>query len=337
MTSAPAAPKLTTRTQESSLTSVAAPRSPTTNPLRAFVRRHPVLTFYALTFAISWSGILLVIGGPANFPGTGDQIQQLFLPVMLAWLAGPSVASIVMTGLISGRAGYRDLLARLLRWRVGARWYAVALLSAPLIYVALCLALSPISSEFNLGILVTSNKAALVLMGLAYGLLGGGFLEELGWTGFAVPALRRGHGPIATALIAGVLWGAYHFSVIYWATTPSASGALALAILLGQLLAWLPAYRLLMVWVYERTQSLLLAMLMHASLAAGMLILQPLTLGGMSLLAWLVAFAAAWWVIVAAVAWVNRGHSWGHETKADPDRGPLASGGETVVRDLATP
>src|ERR1051326_8609659 len=111
-------------------------------PLVAFIQRHQLIAFYVLAFAISWIGILVVIGGPANFPGTAEQISQRFLPVMLAWLAGPSIASILMTGIVSGRAGYRQLLARLLRWRVGIRWYAIALLTAPLVYITLCLALS---------------------------------------------------------------------------------------------------------------------------------------------------------------------------------------------------
>jgi hypothetical protein len=50
-----------------------------------------------------------------------------------------------------------------------------------------------------------------------------------------------------------------------------------------QLFAWLPAYRVQMLWVHEHTQSLLLAMLMHATLTAGMLILQPLELSGVAL------------------------------------------------------
>jgi hypothetical protein len=48
-------------------------------------------------------------------------------------------------------------------------------------------------------------------------------------------------------------------------------------------------------------------MLMHASLTAGMLILQPLALAGATLSTWLLAWAAAWWVVVAAVAVANGG------------------------------
>jgi membrane protease YdiL (CAAX protease family) len=274
--------------------------------ITAFIKRHPVLAFYALAFAISWGGILIVVGGPGGYPGTPEHVAQLFLFVMLAWLAGPSVASILVTGLVDGRAGLRELLSRLLTWRVGARWYAVALLTAPLVYLTLSLALSRTSSAFLPNILTTSDTAALLLMGLAYGLLGGGFCEELGWTGFAVPRLRQRYGVLTTGLIVGVLWGAYHFSVIYWSSSPS--GALARVILLAQLFAWLPAYRVLMVWVYDRTRSLLVAMLMHAVLTSGMIILTPTALAGVPLLIWLLALAAVLWAVVAAVAVASGGH-----------------------------
>jgi membrane protease YdiL (CAAX protease family) len=292
-TGAPPSPQLSTR------------QVPALPPPRNFIKRHPVLTFYVLAFAISWVGMLLVIGGPGNFPGASAQVEKLFLSVMLTWLAGPSVASIVVTGLVDGRAGYRELLAHLLRWRVGARWYALALFAAPLMYVALAFALSLRSADFLPGILITSDRSALLVMGFAYGLLGGGFLEELGWTGFAVPRLRQRYSAVQTGLVVGLLWGAYHFSVIFW--SGSHAGALGLTILLAQLFAWLPAYRVLMVWVYDRTASLLVAMLMHASLTAGMLILQPLAMAEVTLLIWLLAFAAAWWLVVAVVAVAHGG------------------------------
>jgi len=45
----------------------------------------------------------------------------------VAMLLGPSVASILLTGLVDGRAGLREMLTRMTRWRVAARWYTVAL------------------------------------------------------------------------------------------------------------------------------------------------------------------------------------------------------------------
>ena len=41
---------------------------------------------------------------------------------------GPSSAAILLTALTRGRGGVRELLGRLLAWRVGLRWYLVVLL-----------------------------------------------------------------------------------------------------------------------------------------------------------------------------------------------------------------
>jgi hypothetical protein len=54
------------------------------------------------------------------------------LPIaILLMLVGPSAAGLLLTGIVYGRAGFRDLLSRLLKWRVSLRWYAIALLTAP--------------------------------------------------------------------------------------------------------------------------------------------------------------------------------------------------------------
>jgi membrane protease YdiL (CAAX protease family) len=279
--------------------------------IETFIKRYPVLTYFALTFIISWGGVLLIIGGPGAIPGTEKQIETLPPFVMLAWFAGPSVTGILLTSLVSGRAGFRELLSRLLRWRVDGRWYAVALLAGVLLYAAIPLALSLTSPEFLPGILTSDDKASLLLFGIASGLIGGGFLEELGWTGFAVPRLRRRYGILTTGLIVGVLWGALHFSVIFW-LSGSTIGGLPLALFLtvrgfDLLVGQLPAYRVLMVWVYDRTGSLLVAMLMHASLSASMLILGPLAISGVPFLIYCLASSAAAWVVVAAIAVANRG------------------------------
>ena len=63
-----------------------------------------------------------------------------------------------------------------------------------------------------------------------------------------------------------------------------------------------------MVWVYDRTGSLLVAILMHASLTASTLILQPLAVSGVALLVVTLAYAAATWVVVAAVVLAQGGH-----------------------------
>lgn len=95
---------------------------------------------------------------------------------------------------------------------------------------AVLLALSLISPEFLPRIFTTDDKITLLLMGIAVG-LGAGILEELGWTGFAIPRMRLRYGVLSTGLIVGVLWGAWHFFVNLWASGVT-SGAISLAIYL---------------------------------------------------------------------------------------------------------
>jgi membrane protease YdiL (CAAX protease family) len=262
-----------------------------------FIKRHPLPIYFTLAFAISWGAILILVG-PEGIPATADQLVVLGMAMLL----GPSVAGILLTGLASGRVGFRELLSRLLRWRVSAHWYAVALLTAPLSTAAVLLALSLFSPEFAPSILTSDGKAALILMGIVGGLTVG-FFEELGWTGFAIPRMRLRYGILATGLIVGLLWGAWHF-LPFW-ESDSFSEAFPMALLLARLFSWLPPYRVLMVWVYDRTESLLVAMLMHVSLVATLQIIDPWLTGG-RLLTFILVRAAVFWVIVVAVLWAQR-------------------------------
>jgi membrane protease YdiL (CAAX protease family) len=284
--------------------------------IKAFIKRHPLLSYFALTFAITW-GLFVLAVGPGGIPATKEEFTTLPLGAILAVLVGPSVSGILLTGLVHGRAGFRDLLTRMRRWRVGARWYALVLLTAPLVFTAVLIPLSFISPVFLPGIFASEAKVSFMLMGIVVALIVGIF-EELGWTGFAVPTLLGlRYGVLSTGLIVGVLWGAWHLlGNDIWASVATA-GDLSLALfvtlrglslLVGQLLA----YRVLMVWVYERTGSLLLAMLMHASYSASTFILNPVAgpgaMSGASLLTYDLALAAVLWVVVGVLAVATHGH-----------------------------
>ena len=273
----------------------------------AFIKRHPLSTYFVLTFIISWGGILLVIGGPGAIPSPSEKALKMLPTAILVMIAGPSISGILLTGLIYGRTGFRDFLSHLFNWRVRGRWYAVALLTAPLLILATLFALLPTSRVFLPGIFASDNKLSLLLGGLAAG-LGAGVFEETGWTGFAVPRIRVRYGVLATGLIVGFLWGAWHFLVTFWGSGDS-SGALSLDLLFPPLLFYvgvLPVYRVLMVWVYDRTASLLVIMLMHAALTASApMILTPLEISGVPLMTWYLVLTAVLWVVVAMVRRAN--------------------------------
>jgi membrane protease YdiL (CAAX protease family) len=144
------------------------------------------------------------------------------------------------------------------------------------------------------------------MLGLVVGLTAG-FFEELGWTGFVIPRLKLRYGVLGTGLIVGLLWSAWHLLVVIWGIGDRA-GTIPLGLfVLVDGLAGLPAFRVLMVWVYDRTESLLIGMLMHFSITASVLILTPET-SGVSLLAYSLVFASAVWAVIATVAVANSRH-----------------------------
>lgn len=273
------------------------------------ITSHAVPVYFALTFAISWGG-LLALGGLSGLSSDTWQSDPRLPWFGVAMLAGPSAAGLLLTSIVSGRAGRRELLSRMFRWRVSARWYAAALLTAPIVFASVHFALSLASPIYLPSIVSSSSKTSLLMASIAAALVVGVF-EELGWTGFAIPMLRQRHAAFASAIIVGVPWGAWHLLTNdFWIATTYAGGlsvpifatVTAISLLAGQL----PAYRVLMVWVYEQTGSLLIAALMHASLSASTFILGPEKVTGMALISYGFALTGAWWIVVAAIAIARR-------------------------------
>jgi len=267
------------------------------------IKSYSLALYFALAFLISWGGIL-ALAGPEGFLGSAEIPADRLPLVYVCMLVGPSLSGLLLLSLTEGRAGWRDLLERLSRWRLGAGWYAAALLTAPLVITALLLLLSRVSPAYLPSIFAAEDRAGLVFSSLVMGLLVGLF-EELGWTGFALPRLRLRYGLLASGVITGLLWGAWHMPLFL--RSARAADPLPPAVFLGVLLfSFLPPYRVLMTWAYERTGSLLLAALIHAPLSASQLLLIPPTLSATQAVTYDLAFAAVLWAL-AGVALVWRG------------------------------
>ncbi|MFQ3579920.1 MAG: CPBP family glutamic-type intramembrane protease [Bacteroidales bacterium] len=278
--------------------------------MKNFINRHPVLSYYLLVFAISWGGILMLIGGPGNIPGTKEQAEKLFFPALIIMFAGPFISGILMNFLIHGTEGLRKLLSKLLRWRVGARWYALAILTGPLLVATILFGLSIINQEFLPGIVTTKGALGLIMFGVGWGLIGGGLFEETGWTGFAVPQLRKRYSILSTGLIVGILWGIWHFMIAFWASNymrGADSWTMFVASFLAFYLVALPAYRILLVLVYDWTGSLPIIMIMHAFLSASTLIFQPSATGKIAFI-WNLLVGIALWILVATIYAIHRRH-----------------------------
>jgi membrane protease YdiL (CAAX protease family) len=271
-------------------------------PVIEFLKRHPLRCYYIITFAISWGGFVLV-AGPGGLSSSDWRADPSFVFAVMAMLAGPAVSGLLMTGALNGRAGVARLLSHLTKWQVNVRWYAFALLPAPILSLIVLFALSLKSPIFT-----ADDKSAVLLSGVMAGLTT--VFEGVGWTGFAVPRLRLRHGVFTTGLVVGVLWGVWHLlQQVYISGTYTAGVPLGLYMFVAifNTIAGLTSYRILLVWLYDRTGSLLLTFLMHASLTACNIIIFRPEATGVPFLMFGLAFTVAQWVLVVGVAAVNRG------------------------------
>jgi len=273
-----------------------------------FIKQHPILTFYFLTYAISWGGIVITLGY-GGIPREPSQLAKMIPFMVAAMLAGPALASVLLTGITSGWMGYRNLFSRVIQGRRPIGVYAAAVLTAPLVLMTVPLALSLRFPDFMPRIFADSNKAPTLLTGFVVG-SAAGFFQELGWTGFVIPRLRLRFDSFTTAVIVGVLWGAWHLPVNIGASvTPSGLSVPSLHGTLTFSFGLLPAYRVLMVRVWDQTGSLLLAMLMHLSLTASNIILGPVATPGMMAIAFNLTLAAVMWIVAAATVVSSRRHA----------------------------
>ena len=276
--------------------------------MKNLIKQYPVLSYYLLVFAISWGGILILIGGPNHIPGTTEQAEKLFVPALLIMFSGPFISGILMNFLIEGREGIRKLLSRYLRWRTEGRWFAIAVFTGPILVAAVLFGLSIFNQEFLPGIITVKDKIGSVIFGVGWGLIGGGLFEETGWTGFAVPQLRKRYSILSTGLIVGILWGIWHLMIAFWASnylTGADSWTMFVAGFIAFYLLALPAYRVLLVLVYDRTGSLPVIMLMHAFLSASTLIFQPSSSGEIAFI-WNLVLGIILWIIIVTIVITNR-------------------------------
>lgn len=257
--------------------------------LKHLITRHPLLAYFGLVYTLAWGVILLIVmalGASAEAAST-TRVALVALPMLLA----PSLVGILLTALSEGRAGLRAMLARMTHWRVGGRWYVAALAAMPLVVLAILYALTW---------LVSPDYAPIVsVLGLAG--LAAGFLEEIGWTGFATPRLLARWGSLRAGLMLGLLWGLWHALADYVirGETLAAFWPVAFALFVLPVAAW----RSLMVWVYEHTQSGPVAQLMHFSYTGSLALFIPLSALSPAQDALIYAvLAVALWSLVALVA-----------------------------------
>lgn len=222
--------------------------------IRTFLARHSLLAGLVLMFALTWPIDLAQAG---LLPFEVPFAAYLFL----GW--GFILAAIFMTGVTQGRQGIKSLLKRYLIWRVGCRWYGVALALYPLLFAAalglgVSLGLAELDFSQTLAAQFFGPQTAWPLFVVPFFLfeaISNG--EEMGWRGYVLPRVQARHNALAAALIVGVIWGMWHLPKFL---APFDGALFALTLVKSM------ADSVLYTWLNNNTRgSLLLVTLFHAA------------------------------------------------------------------------
>ena len=231
--------------------------------MKAFLQRHRLTAFFVLAFVLSWyPWILALRRGQTTGPNP----------------LGPLLAAIIMTAIVSGRSGLREFFARLVRWRVGTKWYAITFFTPVLICliaVALMLCFMPRSQISVLSL----EKLREVPERFLFILLFIGLGEEPGWRGFALPQLQRKYSPLIASLILAPIWTLWHLPLLGNEFPWPIVVPFVLSVFGGTFM---------LTWLFNGTNgSVLLPMLFHATInTVGAGLIFPLFSGESLILLW---------------------------------------------------
>jgi membrane protease YdiL (CAAX protease family) len=263
---------------------------PRTGRIRALVQRYPTTTFFLVAFLITWVVWVPNVLGPNSFAGT----------LAPFWTYGPATAAVVVAAVAGS---LRELGGRLVRWRVGWRWYALVLLGPAAFYavVAVLHAGFGWSGEPAQTDALRVSLASLVPLFLMFTVTDG-LGEEPGWRGFALPRLLARTSRLNASLLIGVLWAAWHLP-LFWTVGRPLYGQSFLIMLVE-----LPAMSVLYTWVFQHTAgSALLAILFHASWSAWWSVFTVSAIEADSLRSTLLILALKWALVAAvAVSWLRQ-------------------------------
>jgi membrane protease YdiL (CAAX protease family) len=247
------------------------PQAPT-SLLKQMVIDHPLVAFFALAFLGGWLVLLPTVLFESGFGLIPIDIPApaVMLSFIPAAVAGPALAAFVVTRMVEGKEGARQLLRRrVLRWRVGVHWYLIAIFGVPIVYfvaASLVLGAAPLEVLIEKWTFVFTSYLPKVLMVFLIVSL----WEEIGWMGFALPRLQEEYGPLIASVVLGALWALWHLPAYFNSTQVVADkvglGELdRLLYLLPLLILLATSTRIVMTWLFNRAMgSVIVVTLFHA-------------------------------------------------------------------------
>src|SRR5690349_5445811 len=98
-----------------------------------WIRRHPVLAYLILAYTVSWLIFLVPLLSQEGLGFLAYHAPPVEIFILLVSVLGLAGSAFAVTAVVDGKAGVRRLASRLVRWRVGFRWYLIAFFGLPIV------------------------------------------------------------------------------------------------------------------------------------------------------------------------------------------------------------
>lgn len=237
------------------------------NKIITSLKDHPIASFFILAYAITWVSWLPATLGQESF------ISQLGF---LIGGFGPAVSALVVIYFTGGSV--REWAEKIIHWRVDPKWYIAAFGIPVLLVLVVTIEFLLLGNDIDLSVLpqrLVAYAPSLVFIALV-----GGGNEEPGWRGFALPRLQEKLSPVLATLLLGLIWAFWHLPLLLadphvkdeLMASPADFLPLVFLTLIGIL-----GYSFYYTWLYNRTQSVLLCIIMHAGFNTANSLLYPLS------------------------------------------------------------
>lgn len=232
--------------------------------VRRLVVRHPVVAFLLILYTVTWTIFLPVVlqsRGLLALPIDLSEGLAFNAVLATASILGVALPAFLVTVATGGKSGVRNLLSRWLRWRVGLRWYLMAifgLLVATVLVGGVLPGLAPVHALVEKWPLLFTLFLPEVLVPFVFIQL----FEELGWTGFMQHTLQERRGPLAAGILVAPAFVVQHLPILLM----DAGVEVASLVIMGALVIVAVFFRIVIMWLYNGSgRSVLVVALFHSA------------------------------------------------------------------------